>query len=138
MTDRGRARARAAQRLLRAWPAAVEVLLIYAAKCRDLNRQPLEELLEPGALRRRVAGPASASERDLVEWLVEAILGRWPFRATCLVRALVLKRLLERRGVAARIQISVRHRGQAISAHAVAIAVSDGEEVSAVTLVAAP
>jgi hypothetical protein len=110
----------------------------YAAQRRDLDGRPLEELLKPRALRRRVAGPASASERDLVEWLVEAILGRRPFRASCLVRALVLKRLLERRGVAARIQISVRQLGQSISAHAVAIPVPDGEEVTAVTLVAAP
>lgn len=138
MTDRGRARARAALRLLRAWPAAIEVLVIYAAQRRDLQRRPLEELLEPGALRRRVAGPASAAERDLVESLVGAILGRPPFRAGCLVRALVLRRMLERRGVAARIEISVRPRGPSISAHAVAIAVPEGEPVTAVTLMAAP
>jgi hypothetical protein len=46
--------------------------------------------------------------------------------------------MLERRGVAARIQISVRPHGPSISAHAVAIAVADGEEVGAVILVPGP
>src|SRR5438132_1246186 len=54
MTDRGRARAQAAMRLLRDWPAAVEVLLIYGAHYRRVDRRPLEDLLAPGALHRRM------------------------------------------------------------------------------------
>jgi hypothetical protein len=51
---------------------------------------------------------------------------------------MVLRRMLERRGVRARIEISVRPLGASVLAHAVAVAVPDSEEVAAVILVPGP
>jgi hypothetical protein len=50
--------------------------------------------------------------------LTDLVLQRRPFRASCLVRALVLQQLLRRRGISTQLVITVARAGDGIRGHA--------------------
>lgn len=61
-----------------------------------------------------------APEMDLARAarLVEGLFRRYPFRASCLKKSLVLLRLARRRGIPAQLRIGVRKDGRELLAHA--------------------
>jgi hypothetical protein len=65
---------------------------------------------------------------------VNACLGRRPFRARCLVRALVLRRALRRRKLPCQLVISVRADGERLAAHAEARVPRPGETAASLEL----
>jgi Transglutaminase-like superfamily len=55
---------------------------------------------------------------DRLVWLVDVAARYAPVRPTCLTRALVLSRILGRRGLASELRIGVAHRDGGLAAHA--------------------
>jgi hypothetical protein len=83
----------------------------YAAALRALERRARRpaRLRLPGSDGERAAAAAR---------LVHAAGARWPSRATCLPRSLVLRALLQRQGVAADLRIGVRLVDGRLEGHA--------------------
>jgi hypothetical protein len=104
-----------------------------------LTVSPLIRVLGPVAPLDPVTRPAEA-EATLarLEGLVDASLRRLPLRGRCLLRALVLRRLLHRRGLPCQVVIEARPRGGRLAAHAVARVPVAGEAASSLALVVVP
>lgn len=102
---------------------ATEALTAYAYVRWMLRRRSLPSAIE--ALRRPLelerAQPASERTEILtgarLGWAVTRALSPLPSDTRCLMRSLVLTRLLARRGIPAKLVISV-HPGEALGAHA--------------------
>jgi hypothetical protein len=60
---------------------------------------------------RRPAGRLSRPSLSTAVWAVQLATSIWPFRTTCLVRSLVLARILRRRGYPAEVVIGVPEEG---------------------------
>jgi hypothetical protein len=99
--------------------ALPELVLAYAWVWLGLRRRSLAELSSESR-------PASAEAETMeattqlirLRQLTDLVLQRRPFRASCLVRALVLQRLLRRRGVATQLVITVARAGSGLRGHA--------------------
>jgi hypothetical protein len=74
-------------------------------------------LREMGEVQPR-ARPNLALDGAEIARLVGAVASRRPFRANCLVRSLVLKRVLARRGIAGRLRVGVNTEASEFEAHA--------------------
>ncbi|HTU77813.1 MAG TPA: lasso peptide biosynthesis B2 protein [Solirubrobacteraceae bacterium] len=91
---------------------ALEILIAYARARRQLRRAPIAEVV--GALRslpaRRVAaeGDEALLHARRLGRAVTRLLGLLPGDTRCLVRSLVLTRLLARRGIPAKLVIGAR------------------------------
>jgi hypothetical protein len=55
---------------------------------------------------------------DRLQWLVESAARLHLFRATCLVKAIALFRILGKRNIPARVRIGARRMGASVFAHA--------------------
>ena len=66
--------------------------------------------------------------------LVDGCLGRPPLRARCLARALVLRRMLRRRGLPSQLVISVRTDAGRLAAHAETRLAAPGEAAGSLAL----
>jgi hypothetical protein len=60
----------------------------------------------------------ATNQLDRLRHLTDFVLQRRPFRASCLVRALVLQHLLRRRGIPTQLVITVARAGRRLRAHA--------------------
>jgi hypothetical protein len=105
---------------IRAVTNALEILLAYADVRRRLRRDPIDGVVD--ALRRR-PGPELAartpalSEAQRLAVAVESVVSRLPFESRCLVRSLVLTRMLARRGYRTEFVLSA-YTGEEFGAHA--------------------
>ncbi|WP_338200321.1 lasso peptide biosynthesis protein [Candidatus Nephthysia bennettiae] len=101
-------------------PALVELVWTYASVRVWLGRRSLAELPpEPRGMPSGARSPGGAAELALLSGLSDAVLMRRPFRASCLVRALVVQAMLGRRGFPAQVVITVARAGASVRAHAV-------------------
>jgi hypothetical protein len=101
-------------------PALLELVWTYAAVRVWLGRRTLAELPpEPRGRPSRVRSPGGPAELERLSGLSDAVLTRWPFRASCLVRALAVQAMLGRRGFPAQVVITVARAGASVQAHAV-------------------
>jgi hypothetical protein len=95
---------------------ASAVLWCYAVVQVGLRRRPLPQLVqrlgEPGKPRQTTLAPRRLGA------IVHRVLRVWPLRARCLVAALVLYRLLERRGIEAELVLGLPAEAEDHSAHA--------------------
>ncbi|HEX6688742.1 MAG TPA: lasso peptide biosynthesis B2 protein [Solirubrobacterales bacterium] len=90
---------------------AVEILVAYLGARRELGRSPIETVvdrLRSGAERPRPEAPDTLAEARRLGRAVGRTLGLAPGDTRCLVRSLVLIRLLSRRGLPARLVIGAR------------------------------
>lgn len=95
---------------------AVRVLWTYVVVRGNLHRQPL-----PGLVARLGATSGPAGRRyapALLSWAVHRVLGMSPTEQTCLVRALILYRLLREQGDAPELVIGLPPRPTDHRAHA--------------------
>jgi hypothetical protein len=98
--------------------AALEVAALCILVRLELAVFPVSRALGP-----RVALPSDRPpESDLIAarlgTLVDACLRRRPLRSRCLVRALVLRRMLRRRGIPCQLVITAHPGGESLAAHA--------------------
>jgi hypothetical protein len=92
----------------------------YASVRMWLGRRSLAELpQEPRGRPPARHSPGGAAELARLSGLSDAVLMRWPFHASCLVRALVVQTMLGRRGLPAQVVITVARAGASVHAHAV-------------------
>lgn len=123
------------RRLLGAAPILAEVAALSLLVRLQLACLPLAGLLGPETQLPRVEpGAGSRALFDRLDWAVNACLGRRPLRARCLVRALVLRRMLGRRRVPCQLVISVRPAGGRLAAHAEARVPRPGEAAASLAL----
>jgi hypothetical protein len=118
------------RRRLRAGDAGtvIEIVVVCLLVRLRLAVSPLVRVLGPDAPLAPVAGRAEAEAAlARLEWLVGACLSRPPLRGRCLLRALVLRRLLRRRGLPCQLLIEARPHGGRLAAHAVARVPPAGE-----------
>jgi hypothetical protein len=90
---------------------AVEILLAYLGARRELGRNPIEtvvERLRSGGQRARSEAPGTLVEARRLGHAVGRTLSLAPGDTRCLIRSLVLIRLLSRRGLPARLVIGAR------------------------------
>jgi hypothetical protein len=112
------------QRLRRAWRltrgglSLPELLWTYARVRLDLRHRSLHELSTRPPIPRRGGSRLDQARVSELRELCEAVLGRPPFRSRCLVRALVLRQLLGRRGTASQLVITVARVDGGVGAHA--------------------
>ncbi len=90
----------------------------------------LPELLPSGG---RCSGSEAVADR--LRWLVDACPRRWPLRGSCLVRALVVRRMLRRRGIPCQLVISLRTFEGRLVAHAEARVPPASDAAASVVLV---
>lgn len=115
----GRARLGVGWRLFGGIRDLPELLLTYASVRLRLARRSLAELTaDPMPLPRSGRSAGADAESLRLRHLTDAVLRRRPFRARCLVRALVIRELLRRRGIATQLVISVTTTGGRLRAHA--------------------
>jgi Transglutaminase-like superfamily len=101
-------------------PALLELVWTYAAVRVGLGRRSLAELpAEPRGRPRQARSAGGAEELARLSGLSDALLVRWPFQASCLVRALVVQAMLGRRVFSAQVVITVARAGTSVRAHAV-------------------
>lgn len=82
---------------------------------RILDLPALMRLLTPSGGR---AEPPAALDSDRVVWLTDLVLGRAPrAHSTCLVRSLILYRLLAKGGEEVQIHVGVQRKGDRLAAH---------------------
>jgi hypothetical protein len=90
---------------------AIEIITAYAESRRALRRAPISEVV--AGLRSRPS-PSATPVVDALEharslgWVVARVLAHVPGDTRCLVRSLVLTRLLARRGIQAKLVIGAR------------------------------
>jgi hypothetical protein len=99
-------RSRAGRALL-----AIEILAAYVQARHSMRRSPIESVI--AGLRSRSPAPGDAGASSLEEarrlgWAVTRLLVHVPGDTRCLVRSLVLTRLLARRGIEARLVMGAR------------------------------
>jgi len=70
-----------------------------------------------GEVRPKAARVGALQTREITR-IVGAVAARRPFRANCLVRSIVLKRLLARHGIAGQLRLGVKKQGGEFEAHA--------------------
>jgi hypothetical protein len=116
--------------------AALEIAVASLVVRLQLALVPISRVLGPDATLLPGALPpdAEGTVRRL-ERLVDACLSRRPIRARCLVRALVLRRVLRRRGLPCQLVITVRTDRGRLAAHASARLPVPGEPVRSLSLV---
>lgn len=115
----GRARLGIAWRLTRGGKDLPELLLTNARVRVRLARRSLAELTaDPLPLQPPHRRASNDAESARLRHLTDAVLRRRPFRASCLVRALVLRELLRRRGIPTQLVISVTTTDGRLRAHA--------------------
>ena len=118
----------------RVLPSAADLLvaLEVASLCLLVRLEtavlPMSRWLGP---REMLRGSQRPSRSDLIaarlRRIVHASLRRRPLRSGCLVRALVLRRMLRRRGIPCQLVISARAGGLGLAAHAEARVLSPEE-----------
>jgi hypothetical protein len=99
---------------------AIEIVSAYARAHRELRRAPIAQVVEALRDRALVANAQSAdqlTEAKKLAWGVSRTLALTPGDTRCLVRSLVLSRVLARRGIASRLVIGARS-GPDFLAHA--------------------
>jgi hypothetical protein len=107
------------RRLTEGGSALVELLIAYAWVRLDLRRRSLAELSGYSPPDSADADAMEATNQlDRLRHLTDFVLQRRPFRASCLVRALVLQHLLRRRGIPTQLVITVARAGRRLRAHA--------------------
>jgi transglutaminase superfamily protein len=111
-------RLRRAWRLSRGGLALPELLWTYARVRLDLRQRSLHELSTRPPTPRRGGSRLDQARVSELRELCDAVLGRPPFRSRCLVRALVLRQLLGRRGTASQLVITVARVDGGVGAHA--------------------
>jgi hypothetical protein len=100
-------------RLALAW----EIVRIYFGVRLQLRRRPLPDVLERLRAATAQAAPTHPAAPARLARATETVLGRLPADSRCLVRSLVLVRLLARRSMATTLVIGVRP-GERFAAHA--------------------
>jgi Transglutaminase-like superfamily len=126
------------QRLLRA-VATARIVFEAVAECLlvriDLAVLPVSRLLGADLpLGSAPLPPGAESAAERLRRLVNRCLGRPPLRSSCLVRALVLCRMLRRRGLPCQLVISVRTQAGRLAAHAEARLPAPDEAASSLSL----
>ena len=107
------------RRLTEGGSALPELFLAYAWVRLDLRRRSLAELSGCSPPNSADADAMEATNQlDRLRHLTDFVLQRRPFRASCLVRALVLRHLLRRRGIPTQLVITVARDGRRLGAHA--------------------
>ncbi len=90
---------------------AAEIAAAYVRARRQLRRTPIEPLLaalRADGLPPRAEDPQALDEARRLAWIVARVLRWLPGDTRCLVRSLVLVRLLARRGIPAQLVIGAR------------------------------
>lgn len=99
----------------------VEILLDYVPSWRALRTDDLPRMVTESRAVRRVAPASRANEHELAVRL-GAVVGRMlalmPTDSRCLIRSLVLTRMLARRAIPSEVVIGVRPGGPGFAAHA--------------------
>jgi hypothetical protein len=99
----------------------LEILVAYVPLSRHLRANDLTRMVAearaPGRPRRLVPEPAHAAVARRLGFMVEKVLARLPTDDRCLIRSLVLLRMLHGRGIPAQLVLGVRSRGE-FGAHA--------------------
>lgn len=97
-----------------------EVMRAYVPLLREMRRNDLPAMVAKARATPREARTldtaAELQEAFRLSWMVRTILGKQVTEKRCLIQALVLVRLLERRGLDNRLVIGVR--GEGLGAHA--------------------
>jgi hypothetical protein len=99
---------------------STEIVLAYARAQHELRRVPIEvavKRLRAPATRERTGDPELLEEARSLGWIVARELAHLPGDTRCLVRSLVVTRLLARRGIPATLVIGARS-GPDFLAHA--------------------
>jgi transglutaminase superfamily protein len=104
---------------------AAEILLVYPASWRGLRSNDLRSMVAAARTGARVARSAPAASPaeatalgQRLGWAVLRTLAVLPADSRCLIRSLVLLRLLTRRGIDATLVIGVRPADRGVDAHA--------------------
>jgi Transglutaminase-like superfamily len=103
---------------VRDWMVLTEAALCFPAVELTLRLMPLRRLLTLCEWGSRPDGSPMGVSPERVSCLVEAAAGAYPFRATCLKKALVLYALLTRRGLSARLLLGTAKENGNFRAHA--------------------
>jgi Transglutaminase-like superfamily len=102
--------------------ALIELVWVYLWVEAGLRTLPFNRMIEGMLRTRRLPSPDEPldSRAGLLEFcrLAEAVFRRFPYRVTCLKKALVLQKLLGRRGIRAVLKIGVRKDETDLKAHA--------------------
>jgi hypothetical protein len=100
------------------WRLLVEAIALAPYVELGLRVLPLNRLLARVGRARRLSRRAQDIDLDRTARIVEALFRRYPFRASCLKKSLVLVCLVRRRGLPAELRIGVTKAGDRLLAHA--------------------